>query len=41
MEAFLHESLDSVLIANLTLWLSLAFDPNLPLLEINSERICF
>lgn len=41
MEAFLHESLDSVLIANLTLWLLLAFDPNLPLLKINSECICF
>lgn len=41
MEAFLHESLDSVLIANLTLWLLLAFDSNLPLLKINSECICF
>lgn len=41
IEAFLHESLDSVLIANLTLWLLLAFDPNLPLLKINSECICF
>lgn len=41
MEAFLHESLDPVLIANLTLWLLLAFDPSIPLLKINSECICF
>lgn len=42
MEAFFPESLDPVFTANLTLclfWLSLAFDPNLPLLKITNQLI--